>query len=323
MNSMKFAQLTPGHAVIFGGAGFVGKHLIKQLSRQQWMISVVTRRPHRHRDLQVIPGVRLIEDKTLTQASISAVISSGDTVINLVGILNPSRKVAFKQVHAKLPDEIAQACLAKKARRLIHISAIGASVTSASAYLRSKALGENAVLDAGDRGLSSIVLRPSIIFGADDSFTRRFEQLLRLAKGIFVAPCPDAMMQPVYVDDLVQCIAYAAAQRDLECQICDVAGPQRFSMREILSIISRLTGGSHRIIGLNSSLSMLMAQFLQFVPSQPLTPDNIRSLSVPNVSNGNFPAPFGNQKSEFEATAKIWLSPQKDRFNAYRAEARR
>ncbi len=320
---MKFSQPSPGHAVIFGGAGFVGKHLIKQLSRQGWTISVVTKRPHRHRELQVIPGTRLIEGRALTQASVSKIISSGDTVVNLIGVLNSSRKVTFEQIHVQLPDAIAQACLTQKASQLIHISAIGASITSPSAYLRSKALGENAVLDAGDHGLNCMVIRPSIIFGADDSFTRRFEQLLKLAKGVFVTPCPDAMMQPVYVDDLAHCIAYAAVQSERAHQICDVAGPQRFTMREILRIISRLTGNSHRIIGLNSSLSMLMARFLQFAPGQPLTPDNVRSLSVPNVSDGNFPAPFGNQKSEFEATAKTWLAPQQDRFNAYRAEARR
>ena len=320
---MNISHKPPGHVVIFGGAGFVGRNLINQFVRREWKISIVTRRPHRHRDLQVFPDLRLIKSDNLTSDAINKIVSSGDTVINLIGILNESKNASFEETHTKLPDKIAQSCLQKQARRFIHISATGAAIEAPSAYLKSKALGENAVLSAGDQGLDCAIIRPSVIFGPDDSFTCRFANLLKLSKVFFPLACPKAVLHPVYINDVVQCIVHAAIQPEFDCRACDVIGPESFTLYEIVSLIDRLVGSRRRIIGLNDSLSMLMAQFMKFAPGKPITPDNVRSLQVSNEIDSDIPLPYGIQYSSLEATAKAWLSPQRDRFDAYRAEARR
>ena len=313
----------PKHAVIFGGSGFVGRSLVTALVRLNWEITIITRRLHRHRDLLVIPTVKLIEADNLSRKFIADQLHEADTVVNLVGILNETRLNSFDAVHARLPKDIAEACLAKKVRRLIHISSLGAHVNAPSVYLQSKGRGEHAVSAALEQGLDCIVMRPSVIFGADDSFTRQFEKLLNMAKGFFMLISPNSQMQPVYVGDVVNCIVYAASQQKLVCNTCDIAGPEIFTLYELVSLIDRMCGGRHKIIGLNRTLSLAVATLAQFLPGKPLTPDNLLSLQIPNVILSENPKPFGIQSARFEDTAKEWLGPQADRFDAYRTQAGR
>ena len=283
----------------------------------------MTSRPHRHRDLLVLPTVRLVEGRNLNPASIRKLLKTGDTVVNLIGILNESGDRTFDQVHAKLPAEIAHECIRANVRRLIHIGALGTAADAPSAYLRSKAKGQEAILDAADKGLDCAVLRPSVIFGADDSFTHQFAMLLKMAKVAFPLISPDATMQPVYVGDVVRCIVHAMTVQRLECRCCDLAGPEVFTLAELVSIIDRLSGYRRRIIGLNPFLSGLVAGILQFAPGQPVTPDNLLSLKVPNVLSETSPRPYGMQSARFEETAKTWLQPTANRFDALRADAGR
>ena len=134
---------------------------------------------------------------------------------------------------------------------------------------------------------------------------------------------PDAQMQPVYVGDVVNCIVHAVSQQKLVCNSCDIAGPEVFTLCELVSLIDRMCGGRHKIIGLNRTLSLAVATLTQFLPGKPLTPDNLLSLQVPNVILGENPKPFGIQSARFEDAAKEWLDPQADRFDAYRAQAGR
>ncbi len=311
------------HAVIFGGSGFVGHNLIPPLVRNGWTISVVTRRPHRHRDLLVFPGLQMIECRDFSRQSIEAFVRRGDTVVNLVGILNASRGNSFDRLHSQLPADIAHACLIKNARRLVHIGSIGADVSAPSQYLRSKGSGQQAVVDAASEGLDCIVIRPSIIFGADDSFSQKFAQLLRISKWIFPLVCPDAKMQPVFIDDVVGGIMHAMAAQTLNAQVVDIAGPQILTLYQVVDIINSLCGTRLRIIGLNNSLSMAVGAIAQFAPGQPISADNIRSLQIPNVLESDFPEPFGMQTRSFEETAKSWLARQQDPFNALRTHAGR
>ena len=313
----------PKHAVIFGGTGFVGRNLVTALVGMNWKITIITRRLHRHRDLLVIPTVKLVEADNLSSEFIAEQLHEADTVVNLVGILNESGKNSFDAVHALLPKDIAEACLVKKVRRLIHISSLNAHVDAPSAYLQSKGRGEQSVSAAIDQGLDCLIIRPSVIFGADDSFTRQFEKLLKMAKGLFMLISPDSKMQPVFVGDVVNCIVHAASQQKLVCNACDIAGPEIFTLYELVSLIDRMCGGRHKIIGLNHTLSLPVATLAQYLPGKPLTPDNLLSLQVPNVILGDFPAPFGIQSVRFEDAAKAWLGPQTDPRDAYRAQAGR
>ena len=311
------------HAIVFGGCGFVGRNLITALAHDDWTITVLTRRPHRHRDLLVFPNLKVIECHDFSHRSIESFVQSADTVVNLIGILNASKGNSFQRIHAQIPADIAQACLNNDARRLVHIGSLGANPDAPSEYLRSKASGQQAVLNSGSEGLDCIVIRPSVIFGPDDSFSQKFAQLLRLSKWFFPLVCPNAKMQPVFVDDVIRAIVHAMSAQTLDTRVVDLAGPEVLTLRQIVATIDKLCGSRHQIIGLNDSLSMMLARFAQLVPSQPITADNIRSLRQPNVLEGEIPAPFGKQASGFEETAKSWLRSPKDSFNALRTHAGR
>ncbi len=313
----------PKNAVILGGAGFVGRNLARELAERNWNVSVVTRRPHRHRDLLVMPTVRLIEVEQLDSDTIRSLLRENDTVINLVGILHESRRHSFEAIHTQLPSNIADIGIEKNIRRLIHISALGADVNAPSRYLQSKGFGERALSDRKDQGLRFDIIRPSIIFGPDDSFTRLFARLLKLAKFIFLVISPDAKMQPVFVGDLVECILHAVNQQHSSCDSFDVAGPEVFTFYELIRSIDELSGGRHRLIRLNDNLSRMVANFAQFTPGKLLTPDNILSLQVPNIIQTEQPAPYGAQSRRFEDTAVSWLKPQTRRLDAYRTQAGR
>lgn len=313
----------PKNAVIFGGAGFVGRNLVLELARQDWNVSVVTRRPHRHRDLLVMPTVKLVEIEQLDSETVWSLLQANDTVINLVGILHESRHQSFEAVHTQLPSDIADIGIEKKIRKLIHISALGADADAPSRYLRSKGNGERALADRKDQGLQFDIIRPSIVFGPDDSFTRLFARLLKLAKVVFFVVSPNAKMQPVYVGDLIECISHAVNQQHSSCSSFDVAGPEVFTFYELIQSIDELINERHRLIRLNDNLSRIVATFAQFTPGKLLTPDNILSLQVPNIIQMEQPAPYGAQSKRFEDTAASWLKPQTERLDTYRTQAGR
>ncbi len=299
---------TDKHAVIFGGSGFVGKHLTRALSNNGWTVTVATRKPQAQLSAERHQSIRFVSLNTLDYSAISKLINNDNTVVNLVGILNETRHTSFESAHVRLPTIIARACREKDAKRFVHVGSLGASIDAPSAYLRSKAQGEQAIMAAVNNGLDAIIIRPSIIFGADDSFTRRFQKLLRMSLGIFPTVAPNAKMQPVYIDDVVNCIEFAVHEEHLPAQICDVAGPEVFTLRELITEIDKMCNYRHKIIGLGDLPSKAMAMAMQYLPRQPLSPDNLLSLQVPNVLTSEQPPPFGRQSHRFTETAKTWLS---------------
>lgn len=311
------------HTVLLGGAGFIGSHLINALSRGGWTMTVVTKHPHRHRSLLVIPSLKMVETGDLSSDYIGSLISESDTVVNLIGILNQSRIDTFAEIHASLPGRIAEACLQRKARRLVNISALGSDVNAPSQYLKSRAQGEQAVQSVMDKGLECTIIRPSIVFGPRDSFSRMFHQMLSMSPVFFPLILPKVQVQPVYVEDVVRCIAHAIDVKFTDQGSFDVAGPEIFTLREFVSLIDRLGGMRHKIVGLSPVLSKLLASFAQFAPGKPLTPDNLRSLQASVAVGEGIPEPYGVQPTRFESVAGEWLSPQIDQFNQIRTQAGR
>jgi len=141
------------HAVLFGGAGFIGTELIKALSADHWHITVVTKRPHRHRNLLVIPNLKMVAANQLSESAIEALIGESDTVVNLIGILNQSQAETFAELQTHLPERSARVALRNKARRLVNFSGLGAAVDAPSQYLKSRGRGEQEVLSIAQLGL--------------------------------------------------------------------------------------------------------------------------------------------------------------------------
>jgi NADH dehydrogenase len=242
-------------------------------------------------------------------------IRGKQAVINLVGILHSRRGRRdergpndygpdFARIHVELPQAIVAACRAQGVKRLLHLSALGASAGAPSEYLRSKAIGEQAVLAADDLGVT--VLRPSVVFGPEDRFLNQFALLSRLAP-VLAIPCPQARFQPVYVGDVAQAVLRAIDEPDTHGKAYELCGPRQYSLKELVELVCRITGRSRLVFGLSDRLSYLQAALLEKLPGKLMTRDNVRSMQVANVCTGQFP--FGIQPQAVEGLAPAWLAP--------------
>ncbi|WP_372524126.1 complex I NDUFA9 subunit family protein [Sulfuricaulis sp.] len=296
---------------LLGGTGFVGKRLAMRLSEAEHDIVIFTLHRERQRDLLVLPTVRLVQGDVYDPEFLRRQLEDRDTVINLVGILNEKGRDGrgFARVHTELPEKIVEACRQTGVTRLLHMSALQASPAAPSHYLRTKALGEDAVHRAENPDFHVTSFRPSVIFGPGDSFLNRFVGLLRLAPGVFPLACPQARFQPVYVEDVVRAFVESLDNHKTFGQRYDLCGPKVYSLREIVEYVARIIGKRVCIVGLNDALSYLQAAMLELVPGKPFSLDNYRSLKVDSVCDKGFPGVFGITPSSLEQIAPTYLAP--------------
>ena len=294
---------------ILGGTGFVGHSLCERLVMAGHEVRILTRHRERHRDLLVLPAAQVIEADVHNPAVLKREFQGQDVVVNLVGILNESGRdgKGFERAHAELPAKVVQACRQNGVPRLLHMSALHASPDGPSHYLRSKGRGEQIVQAAESNTLHVTSFRPSVIFGPRDSFTNRFAGLLRQVPFVFPLACPNARLQPVFVEDVVQAFVLALDRQATFGQRYNLCGPQVYSLREIVTWLARQLGLKRRILPLNNTLSMLQAAVLQFAPGKPFTLDNYRSLQLANVCEASFPAIFGITPSRFEDVVPTYI----------------
>ena len=294
---------------LLGGTGFVGKRLAARLSEAGHDIVILTRHRERQRELLVLPTVRLVQGNVYDPEFLRKQFEDRDTVINLVGILNEKGRDGrgFARAHTELPEKIVEACRQTGVTRLLHMSALHASPAAPSHYLRTKALGEDAVHRAENPDFHVTSFRPSVIFGPGDSFLNRFAGLLRLTPGVFPLACPQARFQPVHVEDVVRAFVESLDNHKTFGQRYDLCGPKVYTLREIVEYVARLIGKRVCIIGLNDALSYLQAATLEFVPGKPFSLDNYRSLKVDSVCEQGFPAVFGFTPSSLEQIAPAYL----------------
>ena len=310
---------------ILGGTGFVGRHLAAMLAAAGHEVFVVTRHRERHKNLLVLPTAHLVEGDIRNAALLRREFRGCDAVINLVGILNERGRSGrgFERAHVELPRTIVQACRDSGVRRLLHMSALGASLDASSHYLRSKARGESLVMASEGEGLHVTVFRPSVIFGRGDSFTNRFVRLLHATPLAFPLACPDVRLQPVYVEDVARAFALALDDHRTYGQGYSLCGPQVYSLRQIVEYLAGLAGVRRRIIALGDGLSRLQASILEFVPGKPFSLDNYRSLKRDSICEGGFPAVFGITPSSLEDVAPLYLGVDAGRrFSRYRSPGR-
>jgi uncharacterized protein YbjT (DUF2867 family) len=297
---------------LLGGTGFVGKRLAMRLSEAGHSIDILTRHRERQRDLLVLPTVRLVQGNVYDPEFLRKQFEGRGTVINLVGILNEKGRDGrgFARAHVELPERVAQICQQTGVNRLLHMSALRASPHAPSHYLRTKAMGEEAVHRAEGTDLHVTSFRPSVIFGPGDGFLNRFAGLLRLTPGVFPLACPQARFQPVYAEDVVRAFMESLDNHKTFGQRYDLCGPKVYSLREIVEYIASLIGKHVCIVGLNDALSYLQAAALEFAPGKPFSLDNYRSLKVDSVCDKGFPGVFGITPSSLEEIAPTYLAPR-------------
>jgi uncharacterized protein YbjT (DUF2867 family) len=267
---------------VFGGSGFLGRHVVRALVKRDYRVRVAVRRPELAGHLQPLGRVgqiHAVQANLRYPASVTAAMRDASIVVNLCGILTESGAQSFDAVQAQGARTIAEAAKAIGAR-MVHVSAIGADAQSESRYARAKAAGEAAVLEAVP---GATILRPSVVFGPEDQFTNRFAALARMAP---VMPLfgADTRMQPVYVGDVATAVADAVDGKTKAGATYELGGPEVLTMREIVEIILATIERKRMLLPVPFGLAKLQAMFLQFAPGAfKLTPDQVALLRVDNV----------------------------------------
>ena len=320
--------------LVLGGSGFIGRHLIAKLVGQVVNVTVPSRRRERAKHLILLPTVEVVETDVFAPGVLERLVRGKDAVINLVGILHGWRGRRdergpndygpdFARVHVEFPQAVVTACRAAGVRRLVHVSALGASPSAPSEYLRSKGIGEQAVLAADD--LNVTVFRPSVVFGPEDRFLNQFALFARLTP-VLAPPCPGARFQPVYVGDVARAMMAALDDPHAFGQRYDLCGPRVYTLKELVEYVCALTGRRRLVLELSDRLSYLQAMLLEWLPGPLMTRDDYRSMQVPNVCGSDHPLPFGMVPQALEAIAPAYLVPSanlEEHYAQLRWKARR
>ena len=320
-----------GAVLAVGGGGFIGRHLVASLAAAGIRVTVPSRRRERAKHLILLPTVDVVEADIMAPGVLQRLCAGKQVVYNLVGILHSRRGRRdergpndygpdFARVHVELPQAIVAACRTMGVRRLLHVSALGASPAGPSEYLRSKGIGEQAVLAAED--LDVTVFRPSVVFGPEDTFLNRFASMIRLLP-VMAVPCPEAKFQPVYVGDVARALHFALEEPEARGKAYELCGPRVYTMKQLVESVCAMTGRHRLIIGLPDRLSYLQAWMLEHLPGKLMTRDNYRSMQVANTSDAPFP--FHLQPQALEAVAPAYLAPSgpRERYPQLRWRARR
>lgn len=318
--------MKPKKVLLIGGSGFVGGWIANRLSEHGVQVSIPTRRRDRTKQLILLPTVAMVDADVHDEKALVALMQGVDAVINLVGILHdrdtrgPYGK-GFAAAHVDLPRKIVAAMQQAGVRRLLHMSALRAAADAPSAYLRSKAAGEALVLAANN--LDVTVFRPSVIFGPGDSFLNTFASLLRFFP-ILPLGGTSARFQPVYVGDVAAAFADALERQASIGQIYELCGPKVYSLRQMVEYTGGLIGCRRPLLALSDSLARLQAAVLSILPNPPISADNLKSMQLDSVTDGqrNYP---GWQPLALEAVAPSYLSAvqPRRRLDSYRCRAGR
>ena len=268
---------------VFGGSGFVGRHLVRALARRGWRIRVAVRRPDLAVHLQPMGAVGQImpvQANVRNAESVRHAVSSADVVVNLVGILAEGGRQTFDAVQAEGARTIAEAASAAGVSRLVQLSAIGADANGTAQYARSKAAGEDAARAAFP---DAVIVRPSIVFGPEDSFFNRFAGMAKISPVIPLVGA-ETKFQPVYVGD-VGAFAAAAVEGDVPAgRTYELGGPDVATFRALMELMLSITRQKHRVLlPLPFGFAAFQAKLLSILPNAPLTADQVELLKSDNV----------------------------------------
>lgn len=267
---------------VFGGSGFLGRHLVRALAKRHYRIRVAVRRPDLAGHLQPLGRVgqiHAVQANVRYPQSVEAAARDADVVVNLTGILFERGRQRFDAVQSFGAEQVALAAAAHGAR-MVHVSAIGADENSPSVYARSKALGEHAVLAAMP---SANVFRPSVMFGPEDDFFNKFAAMARIFPALPLIGGGGTKFQPVFVGDVAEAIARAVDGDTKPGMTYETGGPEVRSFKQLMEYVLAVTERKRLLLPLPFPLAKLKARFLQFLPKPPLTPDQVELLKNDNI----------------------------------------
>lgn len=233
---------------VFGGSGFVGRYVVRELAKAGWRVRVATRRPHLANFLKpmgAVGQIQLMQANVRDADSVARAVEGAHGVVNLVGILAESGRQSFHALQARGAGGIAQAAKSAGAQVFVHISAIGADEDSASKYARTKALGEKAVREAFPE---AAILRPSIVFGPEDGFFNKFADMARFAPALPLIGGGKTKFQPVYAGDVADAALAALTDSGAAGRTFELGGPRVYTFKEVLRFILQTTGRKRLLV---------------------------------------------------------------------------
>jgi NADH dehydrogenase len=267
---------------VFGGSGFLGRHVVRALAKRGYRIRVAVRRPDLAFFLQPagrVGQIHAVQANVRHPGSVDAAARDADVVVNLTGILFERGRQRFQAVQAFGAEACALAASAYGAR-MVHVSAIGADEQSPSLYGRTKAMGEKLVLAAMPE---ATILRPSILFGPEDDFFNRFAAIARLAPALPLVGGGHTRFQPVFVADVAEAVVAAVEGRTRPGTTYELGGPEVKSFKELMQYVLATIGRKRLLLPLPFGLAKFQASFLQFMPKPLLTPDQVELLRGDSV----------------------------------------
>jgi NADH dehydrogenase len=297
---------------IYGGSGFLGRHVVRALARHGYRIRVAVRRPELAGHLQplgLVGQINPVQTNIRDAASVEAAARDAQMLINLVGILFERGRQRFAAVHTQGAEQIALAAKAHGAR-LIHVSAIGADENSSARYARSKVEAEKLVLAAKP---DAVIMRPSIVFGPEDDFFNRFASLARISPALPLIGGGKTRFQPVFVGDVASAITEAVAGNARPGTVYELGGPDVRTFKELMQFVLKTIERKRLLVPIPFFAAQLKAMFLQFMPKPLLTPDQVELLRYDNVvsetakAEGRTLKSFGIEPEPIEAIVPNYL----------------
>jgi len=274
---------------IFGAGGFLGKHLMRQLTKLDYRVKVATRNPYLKGYLKPLgnPGqIELFKTNIFDPEDVRKVLKNCDVVINLVGVLYETRKQKFNEIHSQFPYLLCNLCNELKIKNLVHVSALGVKEKNVSQYMLSKLQGEKNIQDTFK---PSVILRPSVVFGPEDKFFNTFASIAQFSPVLPLIGGGKTKFAPIYVGDVAKAIVKALELSNSESKIYELGGPENYSFKELMEILLTEIKKKRFLMPIPFAVAKFQSYFLQMLPNPLLTPDQVEMLKYNNVVSGEYP----------------------------------
>ena len=274
---------------VFGAGGFLGRHLIRELTKLDYRVKIATRNPFLKGYLRPLgnPGqIELIKTNIFNVEDVKQVLKNCDYAINLVGILYETRKQKFIQIHSHFPYLLSNLCNEIGIKNLIHVSALGVKEKHSSQYIQSKFQGEKNIKNFFK---PSVILRPSLIFGPEDKFFNTFASYARISPVLPLIGGGKTKFAPIYCVDVGKAIVKALELKNTEPKIYELGGPENYSFRELIEILLVEIKKKRFLVNIPFNIAKFQSYFLQMLPNPILTMDQVELLKYDNIISGEHP----------------------------------
>jgi NADH dehydrogenase len=300
-----------GSVTVFGGTGFIGRHLVALLLRSGATVRVAVRHPGRTQAAaESVQVPQIIRADVLDDVAVAAAIAGTDAVVNLVGILTETTTQTYRAIHVDGARRVALAAQRHGVTRLIHISALGSSLTSPAISDRTKAEGEQAVREVFPQ---ATIVRPSLVFGEDDHFFTRFAAMIRSSPVLPLIGGGTTKFQPVFVGDVTAGLLELLKRPETAGKTYELGGTQIYSFKVLLELLLTALNRQSILIPIPFALAEMQAALFEWLPNPPLTRDQVRLLKTDKVVSGAEPTlgDLGVQPRPLEE----FLAALKDRYS--------